>query len=707
MGMVLGCVPQLNHERFQGLNALNMEADFGLFMREIYPVLHSSQGCVTCHGHSSTTSQMPPFASEDPALAFATVKRFVNFSAPANSAIAVRSENNHCGNPARCGPGAQRRATLTDAITRWATLLSHAGGGQVGAPISYPYTDYLSCQTGQPTSLDVPVRMTRKQYIEAALAGINENGFLNHGGAPNVLFQRTIAGAGAASAAQIPDDGQPGQFARQDNRISATHLEGYLSLAQSAVDYLAGDAAAFARFAGACASVAIPDNLCIQNYIRKLARVFLYRPLDTTEETEFFNRFQASQGTSMQKLLMLLRSFLLHPELVLNLSYRGPIVAGTTDRQALTAFELAKKLSFTYEDRPPSNGLYQDALSGALTANPATLQAHLEGFIAGTPQGSYNFPVYENHFTLYDFMREWTDFAGFRGFPDGRLRQHRYPSPVFDFYAGNQNWLGEAQSELYAYSFNRIYNANANFEDFMTSTRGSVGPHFSNIYNVPAGNDQELGPQRPGPISRIGFLASGDLYPNEIIFGVRVLKNFLCREIPSPNFAELSAGFRMGSPRSAHPEWSTRDYVNDLTSANACRTCHNTINPVGALAGRYDGAGGYDPANGREEILELINNTPQVVGTPTIDDRAAILIDGQTAAVDGIPGLARALGESTEASVCLSRKFFTFAMRRVPTPQDACMIRSLHEKNRDQSIRSMWKGLGEHGDFRVRRITRQ
>src|SRR5690606_34851643 len=126
------------------------------------------------------------------------------------------------------------------------------------------------------------------------------------------------------------------------------------------------------------------------------------------------------------RFLMLTRTFLLHPEFVLNLKYRGTLVPGESDRQQLSAYEFAKQLSYHFTDGPPSVALYNDAASGALLNNQAVLNQHLARFTTAN-NGSFKFPLADHHWTYYSFIERWLHFNAFRGFPDGAISAARFP----------------------------------------------------------------------------------------------------------------------------------------------------------------------------------------------------------------------------------------------------------------------------------------
>ena len=670
--------------------------ELDVFTREVWQPLRTD--CVACH------QSVRAFANDDARVARDVALPLVRFDAPADSRLAVRSENEHCGVPA-CAPGSGRRARLAEGIRRWGLARAarpDAGGpADAGPPPPPDYTEFLQCSPARRGSDDVARRLTRAQYVNTLLAAFNEPALLGLNSRAAVLHERTWTGALVAAVGQLPEDGEPHHLAREDARLSDTHLEGLLAVAQAASDYYANQPARLAGLGGPCLTDAAPTEACVRGFIQSfLGRRLLSRPLATTEVDDWFQRYAAGAGPPRERLLELLRAFLLHPELVLGLTWQGPLVAGTTDEQALTPFEFARRLAWHYTDAPPGPQLYADALSGALVADAGVLEAHLDAFVAGNT-GTFRFPLAAHHFTFYSFLEQWLDTRTFRGFPSGALAAAAFPG--FNFQAGNENWYAEAQDELYGFAFRQVFVERGRYADFFTDTRGEAGPFTSRLYGVPAGL-RDLGPARPGVLSRVGFLASGEVYPNHIIFGVRVLRNVLCQPLPAPDPGVLPDNFRDLGLRDAHPTWTTRQFVAQQTSAPACQACHQRINPIGATISRFDGAGGFDRSQGVERIWST-SGPPLVVGTPALDDAARVTLDGQPRDVVGLPGLAQAIAASDEGPLCLARTAFTFAFRRPPTPADACTLVPLTSAARSRSMAELWKGVGRSPAFRARHIT--
>ncbi|MDP3505983.1 MAG: DUF1588 domain-containing protein [Myxococcales bacterium] len=671
------------------------EHELAVFTREVWTPLRAD--CIACHQTGRAFAHDAPETARDVALGL------VRFDSPNDSLLALRSENLHCG-VSSCAPGAGRRARLAEGIRLWGLARGHHGGtdGRLDAGASVPpdYTEFQTCTPARRGSEDVARRLSKLQYVNTLLAGFNEPGLLAFNARSAVLHERQWTGALVSAIAQLPEDGEASHLPREDVRLSDTHLEGLLAIAQGVSDYYANRPTRLSGLGGACLSERDPSEACVRAFIQGLlGRRLLSRPLAASEVDEWYARFASGTDSPRERVLELVRAFALHPELVFGLSWQGPLQAGTSDVQALTAYEFARRLAWHYTDGPPSAQLYADAQSGAILTEPMTLERHLDGFVAPNG-GSFRFPLSAHHFTAFAFLEQWLDTGGFRGFPSGALAASAFPG--LNFQAGNENWYGEARDELYSFGFRQLFVERGTYASFFTDTSGETGPFTSRLYGGSAGV-QDLGPNRPGVLSRVGYLASGDVYPNQIMFGVGVMRNVLCQPLPAPDPGALPDNFRDLGLRDAHPTWTTRQFVAQQTAAPACQGCHQRINPIGATISRYDGAGGFDRHQGVERIWSTSSNA-QIVGTPMLDEAARITLDGQLKDVVGLPGLTQAIAASDEGPLCLARTAFTFALRRRPTPQDACTLVSLSNAARTQSLAALWKGLGRSEAFRTRRI---
>lgn len=685
--------PTVDAGLFDGGSA---EDELTVFTREVWTPLRAD--CVACH------RTVRSFAHDDPSTAMAVALPLVRFEAPTDSPLAVRAENSHCGQQA-CAPGTGRRAVLAEGLRRWSLVRSSSDAGldaggtiDAGAPPAPDYTEFMSCVPGAPGSEDAALRLTKTQYVNTLLAAFNEPALLSFTSRSAVLHERAWSGTLVSAIAQLPEDGETGHLPREDGRLTPTHVEGLLGVAQGVVDFYLSQPARFGALGGSCVLDVSPSDACVRAFIASvLGRKLLSRPLAMAEVDAWFQTYSAGQGLPLARLLELLRAFLLHPELVLGLTWQGTLDAPEVQR--LTAFEFARKLAYHFTDAPPSPQLYADAQSGALLTDPMILEGHLAGFVAGNA-GTFRFPLSNHHWTVYSFLEQWLDASGFRGFPSGALAAAAFPG--MNFQAGNEDWYAEARDELYSFGFRQFFVDRANYSAFFTDTVGEIGPFTSQLYGRPAGV-QDLGAQRPGVLSRVGFLASGDVYPNQIIFGVRVMRNVLCQPLSPPDPGTLPANFRDLGLRDAHPAWSTREFVAQQTGSPACQGCHLRINALGATIGKYDGAGGYDRHAGVERLWST-SGALQVVGTPALDDAATVMLDGRPTPVVGLAGLSAAIAASDEGPLCLARTLFTFANRRRPTPADACTLMRLSTAAKTQSLAEAWKAVARDPSFRTRHI---
>ncbi|MBL8917047.1 MAG: DUF1588 domain-containing protein, partial [Archangium sp.] len=571
-----------------------------VFQREVWSLARAE--CLACH------RDVRAFASDDVRVAWGVALQLVRFELPAESTLAIRSENLHCGTAA-CGPGADRRARFAEGIRLWGLARGQSDAGtpeldggtssDAGQQPEPDYTAFLACDRAALPAAETAQRIPKSWYVNTVLEAFREQPMLAFTSRSGVLHERAWSGTLVSAVAQLPEDGESEHLAREDARLTDTHLEGMLAVAQGVVDYYANAPARLGAL-NACLTAATPNEACIRSFtVELLGRRLLSRPLDTDEVDEWYARYVAAPGSPQERVLELLRAFLLHPELVFGLAWKGPVDldAGV---QSLTSYEFARKLAWHYTEAPPSPALFADAQSGALLTTTSTLEAHLAAWTANNANSSYVFPLSAHHFTFYSFLEQWLDAKSFRGFPSGAQGAAAFPG--FSFQAGNENWYGEAQNEIYSYGFRQMFVDRGTYAAFFTDTRGEVGSFTQRLYS-PAPVNGDLGPNRPGVLSRVGFLASGDVYPNQIIFGVRVMRNVLCQPLAPPDPALLPANFRDLGRRDAHPDWTTRRFTAEQTSAQSCQACHVRINALGATISRFDGAGRFDSNTGTEKVF--------------------------------------------------------------------------------------------------------
>jgi hypothetical protein len=608
-------------------------------------------------------------------------------------------------------------------------------GGGAGAPgpvrsASASYKAYAECGDQEikvaPTA---PKRLSKEQYIAYVVNLFSrfDGGLVSWGSRRYVLFERIASGSLATALARVPPDYADRTYSRLDSRFTEDHLAGYFTVADAISEhFLNSNPTAFnamLSYAGPSCTTASSTEACTKGFMRYLARHLLVRPLDLEEENRYWAQFQAWTGTSAEKFATLLKAMLVHPDFLFLIQNRGVPAPGGGGWVQKTPYETVRQLALHYRDSPPPDAAFNRAAAaaaGGVALNVQDAVGDIFGpYIGGSPTENNNcapgsncdpaFPLSESQQVLARFLEEYLEFTLFPGFSSDpvsvQASQPEQPT------AGNANYLGGMRADIQTLGFRNFWTGQS-FDRFLNDRDFWLGhsSFLNGIYGFPSGSNPPSGQPRQltgrsGALTRMGFVASGTPYANQIMLGTKVLRKFLCRTIPDPNPADLPEGFRAGQPRH-QPPISSREYVANQTSGASCIGCHSVINPVGSLFGGYDGIGRrhLTPGSATERVWVASGTSPVVAGTPTVDTSATISLDGAPRTFVDAVDFSAALGTSEEAAICHARQLFEFGLGRKARTSDSCSIKPVVERVMNGSMKDAWVALGLSQEFRYRLV---
>jgi hypothetical protein len=233
------------------------------------------------------------------------------------------------------------------------------------------------------------------------------------------------------------------------------------------------------------------------------------------------------------------------------------------------------------------------------------------------------------------------------------------------------------------------------FAQLLTTTTAFVNADTAPLYDLdPAAfgaelEPVELGPERPGILTRAGWLAANS-YGNRtspIHRGAFIMKDVLCTPLgdPSPN--------AVTTPLPNDPGLVTNRQKTDAqTSIGAdCVGCHSTvINPPGFALEAFDAVGGAQTMDSGEAV----------------DTSADVLIGGKLVHVTGAAEMMAAIGASPDAQRCYTENWLAVAYNRVLSAQDACTIDQIATKMAaaDYSVLNLITDLATVESFRFRAL---
>lgn len=442
-------------------------------------------------------------------------------------------------------------------------------------------------------------------------------------------------------------DPPEGMFSNNERAlyVTSTLRDDYQRAAETLAAQVAGQAPAIARVTGGTTDAA--------TFIRSFGRRMFRRPLTTTEEQKYQALF--ASGTSLvasgdafaDGVRLVIEAMLQSPNFV----YRSEL---GTDGAPLSGYEMASKLSFLLRNTTPDDELLDAAAAGEFDTPSGVIAratAMLEEESAQAVIGRY-------HAELFGIDRYLQIDKNRTAFPN---------------YEPTLNTELVQADQLF---FDRIFAAGQGMRAILTSTLAFVSSASAEFYGVSASGqgltEVTLGAERPGILTRLGFLAQNATLnqPDPIHRGVDVLNRLMCADLVPPD------GTIPELPQ-IKPGQTNRQRVEAHTEVGSCAGCHATlINPIGFAFENFDAMGqlrtmdngnpidttgeveladGLHPFSGAPELVALLADAPDVHGCYTKHlaeyTLARDMADGDRSLVDAIEGISMNNDAGTKAIV--------------------------------------------------------
>jgi hypothetical protein len=349
---------------------------------------------------------------------------------------------------------------------------------------------------------------------------------------------------------------------------------------------------------------------------------------------------------------------------------------------ALDGHERAQRLAYFLWDGPPDKALLDAAAAGQLDA-AAGMREQAERMLADARAK----PV------LRSFLSDWLELDGAVILPG--LAQTPKDEAL---YPGFDDALRDSmRREVEAFMDYVMFEQDGSLEALFTATRAYVNGPLAKLYGVagPSRPDDwawvDLDPaQRAGMLTRAGFLAvhASQTMTSPIRRGVYMLKEVLCVDLPSPPASVDNSPIEITAGDMAVGVTTVRQATLKRTGNAACASCHVMINELGFAFEHYDAIGRWQRT--------------EVGSGGTIDATANLSHagDGLDGPVDGAIELSARLAKSPSVAQCATKKWFEVALRRSPTPLDACSVNQVQAKTAESnSIRELLLAMVETDSF--------
>lgn len=533
-------------------------------------------------------------------------------------------------------------------------------------------------------------RLTKLQY-ESSLRDVMATALGSEALAQEVLTEIAEELSRLPEEIRVQLDEDPrGSYRRLDQTVQQTHVDAWLEVGESVGRSLT-QKERLPSLLGACATSEVTDSeaqQCIRSFVENFGRLALRRPL-TSDEVDFYVTFyEPSTGIDPVGVADIVTGLLNAPQFLYLVEHGELALAGSEDTFALSAWELAQRLSYHFWNSTPDARLRDLALSGELLVDEV-YQAEVERLWADA----------RTHDTLTRFFQEWLKLEAlpelnrnnldgvFSSFAAGRLPSADLREAMIDEVLELLNYhTWDVPSGLGAV--------------FLTPYSFTKSEELAKSYGIEAWDGSSKPPElegRPGILTRAAFLATGTANTRPIMKGVFIRENVLCDAIPPP--LDNANAF----PPELSPDLTTREVVEALTegSANAgCATCHeNLINPLGFATEGFDSLG-----RARTE-QRLFDGDGVSMGSKAVDTRAIPQVNiGDQRVVSGAAELMDAIASSGKIEGCFARHYFRFTFGRFENlTEDACVLEQMRKSLVDTgSIADMLRKVALTEAFRSR-----
>lgn len=443
--------------------------------------------------------------------------------------------------------------------------------------------------------------------------------------------------------------------------LSKESIESYFNIAKNIANQVTSSNNLTSQFFGSCANQGSPNNNCIDTYLNNFAERIFRRPL-TNAEKNYARGLANGDGTFKDNIEDLLVYHLLSPHFIMRME-----LGSANDNQpqfALTAFELASRISYMTTDSLPDAELYALAKNGQIN-NPAILKAQVLRLI----QTSRGRQMVVDILLRWSHMNETQDVS-------------ILPMDLLNQYFGNglSSAMVDEAKEFIEYI---VFERQGDFSELLTSKASFAShPELADIYqHAPANPQRQVGDpvaqfsgRRQGLLLRAPALTSSVPRASPIHRGVHFQASILCNELPSPPPTIFDSRFDNDLTDDEKLDTTTRGSVAHLTNDVSCQTCHSAINPTGFSFGSF---GPFGELRGQEQIFDDTGDFYQNLAINASGDVPTS--PGTSVAVTDAYDLVGYVANSAEGKQCFTRKMYRFIHEKREVAEDNCQLNSMYQ----------------------------
>ena len=422
------------------------------------------------------------------------------------------------------------------------------------------------------------------------------------------------------------------------------------------------------------------EDACAEGFIDRFGRKAFRRPLSVDERDRFVAFYDDNrQAYGFEDAVkMLLAGILQSPSFLYRIELgtavpaslgagslgAGSLGAGSPDAVRLTPWETATRLAYLLWGTTPDDDLLAAAEAGALdTPEQVAAQARL------MLEGEKGTRAVTNFYAQWAHLHE--------------VQNLQKQDPAF-----TSDIALLMQQETEAFVDHLMRDGDGTVKSLLSSPTSFMNAELASYYGVEGveGTDfqqVDLDPERASGIMTQGAMMARLSHPEMVSAGQFVLEKLLCAPPPPPpNDVDATLpGF--------DPNATSREQLEQKTSAPKCSACHSLMNPIGFAFGHYDQLGRWQD----DEHGLTIDTSATVTGTDVAGDYAdhrALLV---------------AISESHQMAECMSVDWFRYAFGRDAADEDVCTLEPAIQRFDESGgdIRGLLLALTESPAFLYRR----
>ncbi len=431
---------------------------------------------------------------------------------------------------------------------------------------------------------------------------------------------------------EAPEVGGLAAIGASEMSVSSSGFERYYALASTISEQVVSEARWGRMMPCDWAEQGPYDATCAVEGLSSVAERLLRRPMSEEQRSRWLAEIEASSlalGSFTKAVGLAIEGMLASPEFLFVIDETEPNPKGEGVR--LSGFAKAHRMSFFLWDTVPDEELLAAARDGSLH-DKKVLKAQVERMLASDQLATGAEAFFEDFLDLNEFEL---------------LEKDKVIYPAF-----NKQASVDAREQMLKFLTLQLIEKQAAYPEIFTAKDTFISRPLGMLYQVPVASPDGWEPfefaeddPRAGLLSHAGFTAlhSHPGRSSATLRGIAVRELLLCQTVePAPaavNFTVVQD--------TENPEFRTaRERLTQHRTDDACKSCHEFIDPVGLALENFDGVGTFrDDENGAP-----------------IDTSG--MLDGYL--FETLPEMQESLAQHPGVGACLVEKVQKYALGRAP-----------------------------------------